>query len=114
MRISTENSKAIVIAALVFVLGVFIEADWYPGAVHRGSGTIAASGTAHAAGVRARGSQRANRGVFHKWQYTPTIAFAANSPVPYRTSTEFVFSAIRAAHSDSAPHPFSARPPPAA
>jgi hypothetical protein len=114
MRISTKNSRAIVLAALVFVLGVFSEADWYRGAVHRGSGIRAASATAHAAGTRTRGSQRAVRGVLHEWQNTSSIASVTNSAVHQLTAAEFVFIAVAAARRDSSPHPSSARPPPVA
>lgn len=109
-----KRSIAIIIAAFVFVLGVFVETDSFPGAIHPGYRAIVASATAHASGIRTLESRHAVRSLFHAGRYGPSLGLGATSLIHYLKCAEFVFCAAQAARSSSAPHPFSARPPPAA
>ena len=108
-----KNSRTIVIAAFLLVLGVFLEADRFAGAIHRGTGITTTSGTARAIAIRTPGFRRAARGVVPGPISNTSIDAAPAPPVLRFASEPFVSYAAHAARGSSAPHPFSARPPPA-
>lgn len=109
-----KSSIAIIIAAFVFVLGVFAEADSFPAAIHPGYRTIVPSATHHASGIRTLGCRHGLRSLFHGGRYRPIISRGSISAVHYVKFAEFVFCTAQDARSSSAARPFSARPPPGA
>jgi len=109
-----KNSVAIIIAAFVFVLGVFVGADSVPGAIHPGYRSIVASATAHASGIRTLGSRLALRSLFHRASDSPSISPGTISAVHHVKFAELVFCTAQAARNSAAARRFSGRPPPGA
>jgi hypothetical protein len=74
---------------------------------------VAASGTAHAAGIRTLRPRLAGRSPGYGWRYSPSIGPVAAPPVHILASAQFAFDATDSVCGSCASRPFSARAPPA-